>query len=61
MEVNDLKLKKESIIEITIINMGNAPLLIYDITTSCGCTIPEWDSHPVPKGEKKIYQNKISF
>lgn len=54
MEVNDLKLKKESIIEITIINMGNAPLLIYDITTSCGCTIPEWDSHPVPKGEKNI-------
>lgn len=54
VEVNDLKLKKESIIEITIINMGNAPLLIYDIATSCGCTIPEWDSHPVPKGEKNI-------
>ena len=58
VEVNDLKLKKESIIEITIINMGNAPLLIYDITTSCGCTIPEWDSHPVPKGEKKYIKIK---
>lgn len=60
IEVNDLKLKKESIIEFTIMNMGNAPLFIYDITTSCGCTIPEWDNQPILKGQKKYIKIKLT-
>lgn len=60
IEINDLKLKKESLVEFTIMNIGDAPLLIYDITTSCGCTVPEWDSQPIYKGGKKNIRIKVT-
>lgn len=34
-------------------NTGNVPLVINRITTSCGCTLPEWSKDPVPPGETK--------
>jgi len=38
-------------------NIGNEPLLIHEIKTSCGCTVPEWEKkviHPNEVGEIKI-------
>ncbi len=29
-------------------NIGNNPLIITDIETSCGCTIPKWNKKVVP-------------
>ncbi|MDD4514022.1 DUF1573 domain-containing protein [Massilibacteroides sp.] len=34
-------------------NTGQNPLVIDRITTSCGCTLPEWSKEPVPPGETK--------
>ena len=31
-------------------NTGNQPLLISDIRTTCGCTVPEWNHNPMPSG-----------
>jgi hypothetical protein len=31
-------------------NKGTAPLVIASATTSCGCTVPEYDSKPIPPG-----------
>lgn len=28
-------------------NTGTAPLLIYNASSSCGCTVPEWPEKPV--------------
>ena len=28
-------------------NVGNQPLLITDIRTSCGCTVPTWNKSPI--------------
>ena len=46
----------------TITNTGNAPLTIYRIATSCGCTEVEWSRKPVkPQKTKTIkikYQDK---
>ncbi len=40
-------------------NTGTAPLKITNITTDCGCTVPEYDKKPVLPGEKaKI---KVTF
>ncbi len=33
-------------------NNGQAPLVISNITASCGCTSPEWTKTPVNPGEK---------
>lgn len=31
-------------------NQGSASLVIASATTSCGCTVPEYDSRPIPPG-----------
>jgi hypothetical protein len=36
-------------------NTGNSPLVIQNITASCGCTTPDWTRTPIPpKGEGVI-------
>lgn len=32
-------------------NEGNQPLLISDVRTTCGCTVPEWNKNPIAPGE----------
>ena len=32
-------------------NTGNKPLLIIDVTASCGCTRPEYPSKPIKPGK----------
>ncbi len=32
-------------------NVGNAPLIISDISTTCGCTSPEYSKDPIQPGE----------
>ena len=40
-------------------NTGDKPLLIIDVTASCGCTRPEYPSKPIKPGKKgKI---KVTF
>jgi hypothetical protein len=33
-------------------NKGNAPVIIYGVSTSCGCTVSEWTKEPVLPGKK---------
>ena len=35
----------------TFLNNGNEPLVISSVSTSCGCTIPEFDKKPVFPGK----------
>ena len=32
-------------------NSGQKPLLIYDVKTSCGCTVPTWNKSPIAPGD----------
>ena len=32
-------------------NIGNEPLILSDVRTTCGCTAPEWPREPVAPGE----------
>lgn len=34
------------------VNNGDAPLLILDASSSCGCTVPQWTKDPIAPGEK---------
>jgi hypothetical protein len=36
--------------DFVVTNTGNAPLVIQNIVTSCGCTQPEWTKQPIPAG-----------
>lgn len=33
-------------------NTGNAPLIISNVTSTCGCTVPSWTKEPVMAGAK---------
>lgn len=33
-------------------NTGDAPLVISNVSSSCGCTVPKWTSDPVQPGQK---------
>ncbi len=35
----------------TFENTGNAPLVLTNIATTCGCTAPEWPREPIMPGE----------
>ena len=35
----------------TLVNTGDQPLVIIDVTTTCGCAQPLFDKHPVQPGE----------
>ena len=36
-------------------NVGNVPLILANVLTTCGCTVPEWPKEPVlPQKESEI-------
>jgi len=36
----------------TFTNVGEAPIIISKVETTCGCTVPEYSKTPVKSGEK---------
>lgn len=37
--------------EFTFKNTGSAPLILANVTSTCGCTVPEWSHNPINKGD----------
>ena len=33
------------------VNTGDAPLIISDVKSSCGCTVPKWTKEPIMPGQ----------
>lgn len=52
-EYNFGQLKQNENAEYTFIffNTGNEPLIISNVSSTCGCTIPQWDKKPVMPGK----------
>ena len=42
-------------------NIGNIPLVIADIRTSCGCTNANWEKTPIESGESTIIHADITI
>ena len=40
-------------------NIGNQDLLINNVVSSCGCTVPTWTREPVPPGGKGYIETKF--
>ena len=49
-----VKYKANSIIKIKFYykNTGDAPLVIYNVNASCGCTVPGWTKKPISVGTR---------
>lgn len=50
-DLGSLLYKKEAPYNFHFTNLGNTPLIIYNVETSCGCTTPQWPKHPVKSGK----------
>ena len=48
--------KKEISCSFDFINPGKTPLLIAEVKTSCGCTVPDWPHKPILPGDKGSVQ-----
>ncbi len=48
-----------AVYDFTFKNTGNAPLIIKDVKTTCGCTTPEWTKQPIRPGETGLI--KVSY
>ncbi len=46
-------MKKDEIRSMQFIctNTGNAPLILYNVSVSCGCVTTEWEKKPILAGE----------
>jgi uncharacterized Zn-binding protein involved in type VI secretion len=45
--------------EFTFVNIGDMPIILNGVKTSCGCTTPEWTKEPVIPGQSGSI--KVSF
>lgn len=41
-------------IDYTIYNDGDTPLILADVLSSCGCSVPKWSSVPIGPGESAV-------
>jgi len=41
-------------VEFKFTNIGEKPLIITNVSASCGCTVPEWPKTPIKKGQTGV-------
>lgn len=44
--------------EFKFTNKGKAPLVLKNVQTSCGCTVPEWPKEPIPSRKTGVIKVK---
>ena len=44
----------------TITNTGNEPLILSNVKSSCGCTVPKWTKEPIKPGETSVIDVKYA-
>jgi hypothetical protein len=45
---------KPATVDFTFTNIGDTPLILSKVETTCGCTVPEYTQTPVKKGETGV-------
>ena len=46
-DFGDIQKGDEAVAVFNVINQGQAPLIIENITASCGCTVAKWNKDPI--------------
>jgi len=49
-----IALNKAATVEFKFTNVGDQPLILTKVETTCGCTVPEYTQTPVKKGESGV-------
>lgn len=51
-DFGQLEYKKPATYRFVVKNAGETPLIINNVETSCGCTVPEWTTKPIKPGKE---------
>ena len=54
VDFGQIEWNKPVIVDYTITNSGEIPLIIANVTTSCACSVASWPSSPIEPGEKGV-------
>jgi hypothetical protein len=46
--------------EFRFTNLGKTPLILQNVTASCGCTVPSWTREPVEPGKQGVISVKYN-
>lgn len=46
--------------EFVFTNQGEEPLVLSNVRSSCGCTVPKWPKEPIMKGEQATIKVKYN-
>ena len=49
-----IPVNKPATIEFKFTNIGDQPLIITKVETTCGCTVPEYTQTPIKKGDSGV-------
>lgn len=47
LELKNLEINKTTTAKFSLKNIGPNPLVVNNVTTTCGCTVPNWSKQPV--------------
>ena len=50
----------EGTCEFKFTNLGKTPLVLNNVTASCGCTVPSWTREPVEPGKQGVISVKYN-
>lgn len=50
-ELGNIKNNEIKSMQFICTNTGNAPLILYNVSVSCGCVTTEWEKKPILAGE----------
>lgn len=54
----DINQNDDGSCEFTFKNEGKEPLILSNVRSSCGCTVPEWPRQPILPGESEVIKVK---
>jgi len=58
-DFGNVKAETENTTEFIVTNTGNNPLILSDVSASCGCTMPKKPEGPIAPGESDVI--KVTF
>jgi hypothetical protein len=58
-DFGNVRAEEENTTEFKVTNTGNRPLILSDVSASCGCTMPQKPEGPIAPGESDVI--KVTF
>lgn len=59
-DYGEIEQNSDGICEFKFKNLGDEPLILSNVRSSCGCTVPEWPKDPIKKAKEGVIKVKYN-